>query len=122
MSRLIEFRRAEEALRRQLQQLETMKADSALQRDLEFDARLRELLAEYKMSLHDAVAILDPERVRTPLASPSLRKIRKARETKIYRHPDTGEQIETKGANHKVLKTWKAEHGAEVVEGWLVGA
>ncbi|EGH26812.1 hypothetical protein PSYMO_37207, partial [Pseudomonas amygdali pv. mori str. 301020] len=33
----------------------------------------------------------------------------------VYKHPKTGEVIETKGGNHKVLKEWKAEHGADVV-------
>ncbi|WP_373561863.1 hypothetical protein [Pseudomonas syringae] len=27
--------------------------------------------------------------------------------------------IETKGGNHRALKEWKAEHGADVVESWL---
>lgn len=76
MSRLIEYRRAEEALRRQLQQLDTMKADSALQRDLDFETRLRELLAEYDLNLQDAVAILDPDRARVASAAPSPRRIR----------------------------------------------
>lgn len=31
----------------------------------------------------------------------------------------TGEVIETKGGNHKGLKEWKSEHGAETVESWL---
>jgi len=33
--------------------------------------------------------------------------------------PVTGKRIETKGANHAQLKAWKAEFGADVVEGWL---
>ena len=38
---------------------------------------------------------------------------------KVFKNPYTGEVVETKGGNHKVLKSWKAEHGAETVESWL---
>ena len=50
------------------------------------------------------------------------RKAHKPRDMKIYVHPQSGERIETKGGNHKQLKEWKAQHGAEVVEGWRVAA
>ncbi|MCS9086840.1 transcriptional regulator, partial [Pseudomonas aeruginosa] len=33
--------------------------------------------------------------------------------------PDTGEVVETKGGNHKVLKAWKEQYGAQTVDGWL---
>lgn len=38
---------------------------------------------------------------------------------KVYKNPLTGEIVETKGGNHKLLKAWKAQFGAEV-ESWLV--
>ncbi len=44
---------------------------------------------------------------------------RKPREVKIYKNPHNGELIETKGGNHRLLKQWKQEHGADVVESWL---
>ncbi len=47
------------------------------------------------------------------------RKPHKPRALKVYVNPNTGASIETKGGNHKVLKEWKAEHGSDVVEGWL---
>lgn len=50
------------------------------------------------------------------------RKAHKPRDMKIYVHPQTGERIETKGGNHKQLKEWKAQHGADVVEGWRTAA
>ncbi|BBI61583.1 hypothetical protein HSBAA_28890 [Vreelandella sulfidaeris] len=31
-----------------------------------------------------------------------------------------GEVIETRGGNHKGLRSWKDEHGDEAVESWLV--
>lgn len=44
---------------------------------------------------------------------------RKPREVKRYKHPHSGEIVETKGGNHKILKQWKQEHGSDVVESWL---
>jgi hypothetical protein len=37
----------------------------------------------------------------------------------VYVQPVTGKRIETKSGNHAQLKAWRAEFGAEVVEGWL---
>lgn len=44
---------------------------------------------------------------------------RRERAVKIYKKTNTGEVVETKGGNHKVLKAWKAEYGADAVDAWL---
>lgn len=121
MSRLAEFRAAEEQLKAQLQLLESLKNDEALQREIEFESKLQELMSEYGQNLGDIIAILDPGYSRKPsglVARPETAP-RRARSIKRYKHPETGEVVETKGGNHKTLKAWKAEHGADVVEGWL---
>ena len=43
----------------------------------------------------------------------------KGRNLMRYRNPFTGEVVETKGGNHKILKDWKAEYGSDTVESWL---
>lgn len=73
------------------------------------------------MSLKDVIAVLDPER-RTGSCQPAAtaeKRSRRERALKRYKHPDTGEIVETKGGNHKVPKAWRAEHGADTVESWL---
>lgn len=50
------------------------------------------------------------------------KKTRRARMVKMYKNPNNGEIIETKGGNHKALKAWKQQYGADTVEGWLVNA
>jgi hypothetical protein len=122
MSKLAEFRELEKHLAEQLAALESMKGDSGLQREIEFEQKLRELLAEYSYSLRDITALLDPNAStrRGPVGIKATEKgQRRARQIKQYNNPHTGEVIETKGGNHKQLKEWKAEHGAEVVESWL---
>lgn len=121
MSRLAEFRAAEEQLKAQLQLLESLKNDEALQREIEFESKLQELMSEYGQNLGDIISILDPgysHKLSGLVAHPETAP-RRARSIKRYKHPETGEVIETKGGNHKTLKAWKAEHGADVVEGWL---
>ncbi|MFK1487547.1 histone-like nucleoid-structuring protein, MvaT/MvaU family [Pseudomonas aeruginosa] len=118
MSRLAEFRAAEIALAEQLAYLESLKNDSGLKREIEFEEKLKGLMAEYSKSLGDIISILDPavgSRKGVRAAAPA----RKARATKVYKNPNTGEVVETKGGNHRVLKAWKAEYGNDAVESWL---
>lgn len=121
MSRLAEFRALEQQLAAQLAELESLKNDDGLKREIEFEKKLRDLLAEYGYSLRNIVAILDPQPATRRVAPTTVveRGSRKPRQIKQYRNPHTGEIIETKGGNHKQLKEWKAEHGAEEVESWL---
>lgn len=117
MSRLADFRRAEHALREQLQKLESMKADTSLNRELEFAEKVKGLMAEYQFSANEVLAILDPNMATQ--GTGASKTTRRPRRTKVYRHPDTGATIETRGANHKLLKQWKAKYGTATVESWL---
>ncbi|HDS1715686.1 DNA binding protein [Pseudomonas sp. SbB1] len=119
MSRLVEFRKLEQTLAAQLADLENMKSDQGLQKEIEFEKKLRTLLKEYGYSLRDIISILDPQAARRAPA-PAAQKTtqRKARQVKIYKNPHNGEVIETKGGNHKLLKEWKQEHGSQEVESW----
>ena len=120
MSRLAEFRQLEQKLAAQLAELEEMKSSSELQKEIEFETKLRDLLAKNGFSLRDVINILDPQASRR-VAPPSVveRAPRRARQVKQYKNPHNGEIIETKGGNHKLLKEWKAEFGADEVENWL---
>ena len=120
MSRLAEFRALEQQLAAQLAELETLKNDDGLKREIEFEQKLRNLLGEYGYSLRNIIAILDPQASRrAPGATESKAGSRKPRQVKIYKNPHSGEVVETKGGNHKTLKEWKAKHGSATVESWL---
>lgn len=120
MSRLAEFRALEQQLAAQLAELETLKNDDGLKREIEFEQKLRNLLGEYGYSLRNIIAILDPQASRrAPAATESKAGSRKPRQVKIYKNPHSGEVVETKGGNHKILKDWKAEYGSDTVESWL---
>jgi len=120
MSLINEYRATEEAIRELQERLKNLSQDDKLQKELEFEKKLRELMGEYQKSLRDIVALLDPDarqskpaRTAKPSAAP-----KRARKVKQYKNPHNGEVIETKGGNHKTLKEWKNKWGAEEVEGW----
>lgn len=120
MSRLAEFRQLEQQLAAQLAELEALKGSSELQKEIQFETKLRDLLATYGCSLRDIINILDPQASRRAAAPVAAEKApRRARQVKQYKNPHNGEVIETKGGNHKLLKEWKAEYGNETVETWL---
>ncbi|MEG5264493.1 histone-like nucleoid-structuring protein, MvaT/MvaU family [Pseudomonas sp. JDS28PS106] len=121
MSKLAEYRQLERHLAEQLQALEAMKGDKALEQEIEFESKLRELLGEYNKSLKDIISILDPQLSSRPGKAPAapVKASRKPRSVKLYKNPHSGEVVETKGGNHKTLKQWKAEYGAETVESWV---
>ncbi|WP_448090640.1 histone-like nucleoid-structuring protein, MvaT/MvaU family [Pseudomonas azerbaijanoccidentalis] len=122
MSKLAEYRQLEKHLSEQLEALEALKGDAGLKKEIEFETKLRDLLAKYGFSLKDVINLLDPKsarRVAAAAADAPKAGTRRAREVKIYEHPKTGERVETKGGNHKILKQWKSEHGSATVESWL---
>lgn len=120
MSRLAEFRAAEKALQEQLAQLENLKNDAGLKKEIEFEQKLQALMSTYDKSLRDIIAILDPN-TSTAMPAAAGPKRRRARVVKVYHNPHTGELIETKGGNHRGLKSWKEQYGAETVDSWLRG-
>jgi len=121
VSRLAEFRAAEKALQEQIAQLETMKKDASLKREIEFEQKLLGLMKSYDKGLRDIVAILDPKGLKASAKTSTspVKQQRRPRVVKVYENPHTGELIETKGGNHRGLKAWKEQYGAATVESWV---
>lgn len=121
MSRLAEYRKLEQLIAQQSANLEALKADPALEREVEFETKLRSLLGEYVKSLSDIRSILEPQsgkRARPELRTAAKRS-RRPRTVKSYRNPLTGEVVESKGGNNKLLGSWKTQFGHEEVETWV---
>ncbi|CAI8726209.1 DNA binding protein [Pseudomonas sp. PDM03] len=119
MSKLAEFRQLEKHLAEQLQALEALKGDAGLKKEIEFESKLRDLLAKYGYSLKDVINLLDPQAGRRAPMAETKSGSRKPRQVKIYKNPESGEVVETKGGNHKTLKEWKTKYGSDKVESWL---
>lgn len=119
MSLINEYRSTEQAIKELQERLASLQNNEAMKKELEFDAKLRALMSEYGKSLRDVTALLDPQAASRIAKLPAQGDKRRERQLKVYKNPNTGEVVETKGGNHKTLKAWKAEHGAEAVESWL---
>jgi len=117
MSIIAEYKALEAQIAEQQKRLEALKGDEKLKREIEFETKLRSLLADYNYSLRNVIAILDPNAAKT--AAAPVKGARRERVLKRYKNPNNGEVVETKGGNHKVLKAWKEQYGAETVESWL---
>lgn len=89
MSKLAEFKRLEAQLAEQLAVLDSLKNDTELKREIEFETKLRALLDDYGFGLKTVINILDPGRTRTPL--PAQKGQRRERTVKVYKNPHTNE-------------------------------
>jgi hypothetical protein len=73
LSRLAEFRAAEKALQEQLKQLESLKNDAGLKKEIEFEEKLQGLMKTYGKGLRDIIAILDPNPAKPVCWPPHLK-------------------------------------------------
>ncbi|MBE0487949.1 MAG: DNA binding protein [Halomonas sp.] len=121
MSLLNEYMQMEQQLKQLQSNMEKLQNDKRLQSELEFKDRLESLMKEFGKSAADVIALLDPKpAAAAPKAASAPAGARRKRKLKIYKNPNTGEVVETRGGNQKTLKAWKDEHGGDTVESWLV--
>jgi hypothetical protein len=77
-------------------------------------------MSEFDKSAADVSALRDPKPSSGAAKSASTAGGRRKRKLKIYKNPNTGEVVETRGGNQKTLKAWKDQFGGDTVESWLV--
>lgn len=119
MSIVKAYREKKELLKSLQEEVDQLSKQEDLQKELEFEKKLRDLMNEYQRSLPDIIGLLDPSLLPDKArATKSATAGKRTRRIKQYKNPHTGDVIETKGGNHKTLKEWKAEWGNEAVESW----
>ncbi|WP_447896090.1 MULTISPECIES: histone-like nucleoid-structuring protein, MvaT/MvaU family [unclassified Vreelandella] len=119
MSLLNEYMQKEQQLKQLQEDLQRLEGDQRLKSELEFKSKLEALMNEFNKRPADVVALLEPssdQRSSQKAAAPTNRRKRRL---KVYKNPNTGDVIETRGGNHKGLRAWKDEYGDETVESWL---
>lgn len=120
MLKIAQYKALEAQLAEQLAQLDAFKKDGEVKREIEFEEKLKALLAEYGFSLREVVAILDPQASKKEVATAKRASgPRRERELKVYINPHTNERVETKGGNQRVLQSWRKEYGEDVVRLWI---
>lgn len=103
-------------------ELKSIKNSTAFKKENAVKKTLTNLMKRHGYSKNDLIALLQSEDlVPGKQRSKAVAKTRKRRKLQIFRNPETGETVETRGGNHKVLKAWKAEYNLENIDNWLVG-
>lgn len=122
MSLLSDYVKKEQLLKQLEEELKRMEGDQRLKSELEFKEKLEALMAEYGKTTRDVIELLNPksDNAQAATAQTGSTGSRRKRKLKIYKNPNTGEVVETRGGNHKTLKAWKDEHGSDAVESWVV--
>src|SRR3546814_13154483 len=88
MSKLAEFKALEAQLAAQLKQLDALKNDDKLKREIEFEEKLRNLMGQYDVGLREIISILDQQPSRTSIrATPTYQAPRRQRQVKDYKNP-----------------------------------
>ena len=125
-SSLERYRLALAALKAAQEQIEELQTDSTLQKKLEFESKLRSLMADYGLSLVDINELLDPNygqkkpkaKQNDGATKPAAGK--KPRATRCYKNPHTGEELVHTSGSNKTLNAWREQYGHEVVKSWSV--
>jgi hypothetical protein len=106
------------------EELKALESDKELKTDLKLRDEIEALLKKHNRPASHLAVLFDLKatpakgRKRGAAKAAAPARKRRRRKLKVYTNPHTGEVVKTRGANHKVLKAWKAEHGGETVESW----
>lgn len=115
MSLLREYQRLQERTETLREQLKSLESREDFKHESVFFNNLKTLMTVYNKSALDIIELFDQEQ-----GTNKLPARRKTRMIKVYRNPHNGEIVETRGGNHKTLRAWKDQHGAENVDSWLI--
>ena len=111
----------EQQLARIEKELKSIEQSAAFHRENALSTALANLMKKHNCSKSDLISILqDDPTVPRKLSRTLASKTRKPRKLKIFKNPNTGETVETRGGNHKILKAWKSDYGLTNVDEWLV--
>ena len=102
-------------------ELKSIENSAAFKKENAVKRALSNLMKKHSCSQNDLIALLqsdesEPSKRRKKPASTK----RKPRKLKVFKNPETGETVETRGGNHKVLKAWKAQYKLSNIDDWLV--
>ena len=113
------------AIEKQLAQLErelkNIENSAAFKKENAVKRALASLMKKHGCSKNDLITLLQgDESAPVKRGKKPATTARKPRKLKVFKNPETGETVETRGGNHKVLKAWKAQYNLETIDHWLV--
>lgn len=104
-------------------ELKDIEKSAAYKKEITILRALNNLMKKHGCTKTDLVKLLKGEN-KSPSKGrqrSSVKASRKPRILKIFKNPNTGEIVETRGGNHRTLKAWKAEYRLNDIEDWLIG-
>jgi len=113
------------AIEKQMAQLEkelkNIENSPAFKKENAVKRALSSLMKKHAYSQNDLIALLQDDQTESlkRRKKPAATK-RKPRKLKVFKNPETGETVETRGGNHKILKAWKAQYSLNNIDDWLV--
>ena len=115
------------AIEKQIAQLEkelvSIENSAAFKQEKAVVRGLTSLMKKHGYSKKDLIALLQSDESGPGrLGKKSAAAKRSPRKLKVFKNPETGEIVETRGGNHKILKAWKATYQLESLDDWLVEA
>lgn len=119
MAKINDYYQKKQLMEKLADEINQLEQDQALKHELAFENSIRELMAEYDKTPKHVLQILtaiDPSIAGAKAEAGT--GTRAKRPMKTYKNPHTGEQVQTRGGNHKVLNEWRKKHGKEAVQGW----
>ncbi|WP_369601878.1 histone-like nucleoid-structuring protein, MvaT/MvaU family [Hahella sp. SMD15-11] len=114
-NKIEEFFELKRLLEEKERRLKALEADKDIQNYFRFQEELKALMGKYDMRPADVAKVLG---LGAPAGSAKSGGAKRA--LRVYKNPNTGEVVETRGGNHKVLNAWRKQYGKETVEGWRV--
>ena len=112
------------AIEKQLAKLErelkSIENSAAFKKENAIKRALASLMKKHSCSKNDLITLLQGDESAPVKRGKKPAATRKPRKLKIFKNPKTGETVETRGGNHKVLKTWKAKYKLENIDAWLI--
>ena len=113
------------AIEKQMAQLEkelrSIENSAAFKKENAVKRALATLMKKHGCSKNDLINLLQgDESAPVKRGKKPAVTTRKPRKLKVFRNPETGEMVETRGGNHKTLKAWKAKYNLENIDSWLV--
>lgn len=102
------------------EKIEELEANDAFKEDMKCKDDIVTLLSKHGKTSQDLLHLF-------PEITPSMSKTKPARPRKSsgkqrplirYTHQKTGEQVESRGLNHKTLQAWIKENDKETVKSW----
>ena len=102
-------------------ELKSIERSVAFKKENAISRALNNLMKKHGCSKKDLILILQRGSVApAKRSSTSSSKTRQPRKLKVFKNPNTGETVETRGGNHKILKAWKSEYDLANIDEWLV--